>query len=132
MPAAGNGLPAGTQVELMSICDPACRTCLLSERSQGVAMDANDRLQELIRLSFSALRDLPETSSQNVVDEDGKKYQLTIWRELTGPESCRVLVSLHRKYVLGGSSLRSAQGFSMSSNGTIELLDPSEAQQLFS
>jgi hypothetical protein len=95
-------------------------------------MDANDRLQELMRLSFSEIRELPESSSQDVVDEDGKKCQLVTWREQLGPESCRVVVSLHRVRGLGISSLRSARGFSISSNGTIEMLEPTEAEKLFS
>jgi hypothetical protein len=95
-------------------------------------MDADGRLQELMRLSCSEIRELPDSSSLHVVDEDGKKCQLTTWREVIGPESIRVLVSLHRMHGLGGGSLRSARGFSMSSNGAIEMLDPAEAEQLFS
>jgi hypothetical protein len=95
-------------------------------------MDANDRLQELMRLPFAAIRALPESSSLDVVDEDGKKFQLVTWRVQIGPESCRVVVSLHRVRGLGFSSLHSARGFSMSSNGTIEMLEPAEAEKLFS
>ena len=95
-------------------------------------MDANERLQELMQLPFSKIKDLPESSSESFVDENGKKCQLTIWREQIGADSCRVLVSLHRKHFLGGSSLRSARGFSMSSNGAIEMIDPAEVERLFS
>jgi hypothetical protein len=95
-------------------------------------MDAKDRLQELLRLSFAEIKELPESCSQDVVDEDGKECQLVTWRELIGPESCRVVVSLHRVRGLGFSSLHSVHGFSISSDGTIEMMDAAEAEQLFS
>ena len=95
-------------------------------------MDVNDRLQELMRLTFSEIREMPESSTLDVVDEEGKKCQLVTWREQVGPESCRVVVSLHRVRSLGFSSLHSARGFSISSNGTIEMLEPAEAEKLFS
>lgn len=95
-------------------------------------MDVNDRLQELMRRPFAELSKLPDSSSLDVVDEDGKKCQLVTWREQTGPESCRVVVSLHMVCGLGLSSLRSARGFSISSNGTIEMLEPAEVEKLFS
>jgi hypothetical protein len=95
-------------------------------------MDADDRLQELMRLPFSEIRELLESSSQDIVDEDGNKCQLVTWREQIGPESCRVVVSQHRVRRLGISSLHSARGFTISSNGTIEMLDSAEAEQMFS
>lgn len=95
-------------------------------------MDAKDRLEELMRLPFSKIRELPGSSSQDVVDKDGKKCQLVTWQEQIGPESCRVVVSLHRVRGLGSSSLHSALGFSISSDGTIEMLDAAEAEKLFS
>lgn len=95
-------------------------------------MDVNDRLQELMRLTFAQLSEMPESSALDVVDEEGKKCQLVTWREQIGPESCRVVVSRHRVSSLGFSSLHSARGFCISSNGTIELLEPVEAEKLFS
>jgi hypothetical protein len=95
-------------------------------------MDVNDRLQELMRLTFVEIREMPESSTLDVVDEEGKKCQLVTWREQLGPESCRIVVSLHRVRGLGFSSLHSARGFSISSNGTIEMLEPAEAEKLFS
>jgi hypothetical protein len=94
-------------------------------------MDANDRLQELMRLPFSEIRELPESSSLDVVDEEGKECQLVTWRERLGTECCRVVVSQHRMCGLGVSSLRSALGFTISSTGRIEMLDPAEAERLF-
>lgn len=94
-------------------------------------MDANDRLQELMQLSFSQIRELPESSSLETVDKDGKKSQLVTWREQIGPESFRVVVSLHRERGLGVSSLRTARGFSISHNGIIRMLDAAEAEKLF-
>ncbi len=95
-------------------------------------MDVSDRLRELMRLTFAELREMPESSTLEVVDEEGKKCQLITWREQIGPESCRIVVSLHRVRALGFSSLHSARGFSISSNGTIEMLEPAEAEKLFS
>lgn len=95
-------------------------------------MGVNDRLQELMRMTFAELRGMPESSTLDVLDEDGKKCQLITWREQIGPESCRVVVSLHRVRGLGFSSLHSARGFSITSTGAIEILEPAEAEKLFS
>jgi hypothetical protein len=95
-------------------------------------MDVNDRLQELMRLTFAEIREMPESSTLDVVDEEGKKCQLVTWREQIGSESCRIVVSLHRVRGLGFSSLHSARGFFISSKGTIEMLEPAEAEKLFS
>jgi hypothetical protein len=95
-------------------------------------MDVNDRLQELTRLTFAEIKEMPESSTLDVVDEEGKRCQLVTWREQIGPESCRILVSLHRVRGLGFSSLHSACGFSISSSGTIEMLEPAEAERQFS
>lgn len=118
-------------VGCIEISGLACPICLQSEHSQGVAMDADDRLRELMRLSFSEIRALPESSAQDLVDEEGKKCQLVTWREQIGPESCRVVVSQHRMRGLGGSSLCSARGFTIHSSGAIEMLNPAEAERLF-
>lgn len=95
-------------------------------------MDVNDRLQELMRLTFAEIRGMPESSTLDVVDEEGKKCQLVTWREQIGPESVRIVVSLHRVRGLGFSSLQSARGFCINSSGTIEMLEPTEAEKLFS
>lgn len=95
-------------------------------------MDANSRLQELMRLSFSEISELPESSSQDAVDEGGRRCQLVTWGERIGPDSFRVVVSLHRMRGLGVSSLHGARGFSISSCGTIEMLEPADAEKLFS
>lgn len=95
-------------------------------------MDVSGRLRDLMQLPFAAIKELPEKSSLDVVDEDGNKWQLITWREHIGPDLYRVVVSLHRVRGLGFSSLHSARGFSISSGGTIEVLEPAEAEKLFS
>jgi hypothetical protein len=94
-------------------------------------MDAKGRLDELMRLPFSAIKELPESSSQDGTDEEGRKCQFVIWRENLGPDTCRVVVSQHREHGLGRSTLRSAYGFTINLSGGIELLNPADVEQLF-
>jgi hypothetical protein len=96
-----------------------------------MVMAVETRVKELLRLSYAQLKALPESSSQEILDEEGKRCQLVIWREQIGPESCRVVVSQHRVHSLGISSLSGASGFTISASGTIEMLDPAEAERLF-
>lgn len=94
-------------------------------------MDAKDRLEELMQLPFSAIKELPESNSQERADEEGRRYQIVVWREQLGPDSYRVVVSQHREHGLGRSSLRSACGFTINSSGRIELLTPADVERLF-
>lgn len=93
-------------------------------------MDASSRLEELMRLSFVEIGDLPESSSLEAVDGDGKKCQIVTWREQIGPEVHRVVVSQHKLHGLGFSSLCSARGFTINAKGRLEMLDPKDAEQL--
>lgn len=93
-------------------------------------MGASGHIAQLMRLSFAEISGLPESSSQDVVDDSGKKYQLVTWHEQLGPDVHRVVVSQHKLHGLGINSLRAAYGFTISAGGKIELLDPTEAEQL--
>lgn len=93
-------------------------------------MDASGRIEELMRLSFAEVGELPASSSQDVMDDEGEKLQLVTWREQLAPDLHRVVVSQHKLHGLGFSSLRSARGFTISADGRIELLDPAETERL--
>ncbi len=58
-------------------------------------MDFNDRLQKLLRLTFAEFKEMPENSTQDVVDDEGQICQSVSWREQIGPDSCRIVVSCH-------------------------------------
>lgn len=116
---------------LMAIFDLAFPIYHRRARLRETAMVAETRLQELLQLPYSQLKELPESSSQDILDEEGKPGQIVTWREQMGPESCRIVVSQHRVHSLGISSLCSARGFTITSSGTIEMLDPADAERLF-
>jgi hypothetical protein len=117
--------------DCMEIFGLVYRTCLRLEESWEAKMDVNDRLRELMELSFLEICTLPESSVSEFLDAEGRRFQRVTWCERIAPQSLRVAVSLHRIHGLGISSLYSASGFSMSSSGEIEMLDPSEVEKLF-
>lgn len=94
-------------------------------------MDVEECVQALMKLPFPEIQALPESSAQDAIDEEGKTCQLVTWREQIGPESYRIVVSQHRIRGPGVSSLCNVQGFTISSNGMIEMLDRTEAERLF-
>lgn len=94
-------------------------------------MTVDDELQCLLRLSYPEIQALPESSARNLRDENDKAIQVIVWREQISPDTCRVLVSEHRRRWLGISSLNRAVGFIIESGGATEMLDTADVEQLF-
>jgi hypothetical protein len=94
-------------------------------------MDVTDQLHALKRMPFSAIMTLPTSSSEERVDSEGRRFQVTTWCEPIASDKYQVVVSLHLMGRLGSSRLCHAEGFVLDASGRIELLSPEQVSNLF-
>ena len=88
------------------------------------------RLNDLKRKSFSELRRLPQSSSVDSKDDQGRRVQVVTWCDQISPVECRVVVSVHHVHGLGVSSVLEAEGFLIDQFGAITGIDEAEARAL--
>lgn len=90
----------------------------------------SERLNELMSKPLAEIMALPATSAIDARDSAGHRLQCVTWCDRLSPDKYRVVVSLHRKRVLGFSSVVAAEGFIVDAAGKVERLQSTEARAL--
>ena len=94
-------------------------------------MDVINQMNSLMRLPLSEIKALPKSGSTEMVDPEGRRFQIVTWCEQVTPDKYRIVVSLHRMHALGASSLTTAEGFTVDASGKVERLEQQQVQNLF-
>lgn len=90
----------------------------------------SERLDELMSKPLAEVMALPQTSAIDTRDGAGHRLQCVTWCDRLPQDKYRVVVSLHRKWFLGFSSVVAAEGFTLDAAGRIERLQSTEARAL--
>lgn len=86
------------------------------------------RLNELMGKSLSEIRAMPQSSSVETIDDRGRPVEVVTWCDQVAQDKYRVVVSAHRRWILGFSSVVGAEGFIVDGGGTFERMASSQAR----
>jgi hypothetical protein len=82
------------------------------------------RLSSLKRLDFEELLSLPAHNAETGTS-GSKRFMLSVWKDVVGSESIRIVVQGYRPYFLGIGRM-AALGFVASRDGTVRNLESDE------
>ena len=87
-----------------------------------------EQIAALMQKPSSEIRALPRCSSTRIEDGEGRRFEIITWCDKMDAGTYRVVISSHRIYPFGISTVAGAEGFTIDVVGNIRRIDSSEAR----